>query len=160
MSLKIDMMEIQYLTKMKNNPKVGRFENEGISEVEIEKLEQWFTIKFPQAYKEFLYLGGKTEQIIDGWSSEAKYLNWRQQNIKESMESIDLKLRPYFAFADFNGSNCFFFFIGEGDNPSIYKYDENKIYTNENGDEIYYKKTEDSFSDFIDSFIDYALSNK
>ncbi|UIR55061.1 SMI1/KNR4 family protein [Sphingobacterium sp. SRCM116780] len=145
---------------MKNNPKVGRFENEGISEVEIDKLEQWFTIKFPQAYKEFLYLGGETEQIIDGWSSEAKYLNWRQQNIKESMESVNLKLRPYFAFADFNGSNCLFFFLDEGENPPVYGYDESKIYTNENGDEVYFIKTHVSFSSFIEEFINHALNNK
>jgi hypothetical protein len=33
-------MEIKYLVKMKNNPKIGSFENEGVSEIEIERLEK------------------------------------------------------------------------------------------------------------------------
>ncbi|HAT3994317.1 TPA: SMI1/KNR4 family protein, partial [Elizabethkingia anophelis] len=50
-------MEIKYLKKMKDTPKIGQWVNRGISEQEIAKLEQEFNISFPQAYKEFLYLG-------------------------------------------------------------------------------------------------------
>jgi len=152
-------MEIQYLTKMKNNPKVGRWEIEGISEQEIIKIENEFKIKLPKAYKEFLYLGGKYTGFMQSWTTDAQYLDWSQTNIRESMDNINLHLRPFFAFADFEGINCLFFFLDEGENPPIYGYDESKIYTNEKGEEVFYKKTDNSFSDCIDGFIDYALQN-
>ncbi|HAY3544981.1 TPA: SMI1/KNR4 family protein [Elizabethkingia anophelis] len=153
-------MEIKYLTKMKNTPKIGRFENKGISELEIAKLESEFKIKFPQAYKEFLFLGGKREFILEGWSTEAQYLDWIQANIKQSMDDVNLKLKPFFVFAEYNNNQCLFFFLNDGENPPIYGYDEGKIYTNDKGEEVYYKKTKNSFSDCIDNSINHALNNK
>lgn len=152
-------MEIEYLTKMKNTPKIGRWENRGISEQEIEKLEQKFNIKFPKAYKEFLFLGGEFQNCVE-WDTNYRHLDWSQTNIKESMSEVNLQLKPFFAFADFEGSNCLFFFLDDGENPPIYGYDESKIYTNEKGEEVYYKKTKNSFSDFIELHIDHAVKEK
>ncbi|HFK5574447.1 SMI1/KNR4 family protein [Elizabethkingia anophelis] len=152
-------MEIKYLKKMKDTPKIGQWVNRGISEQKIEKLEQEFNISFPQAYKEFLYLGGDFQNCVE-WSTNYEYLDWRQDNIKESMASVNLHLKPFFAFADFEGHNCLFFFLGDGDNPPVYGYDESKIYTNDKGEEVYYKRTDNSFSECIDSFVNYSLKNK
>ncbi len=152
-------MEIQYLTKMKNNPKIGRWENRGISEQKIEKLEQDFKIKFPQAYKEFLFLGGEFQNCID-WNTNYQYLDWTQTNLKESMDDVNLKLTPNFIFADYNRDQCLFFFLDEGDNPPVYIYAEEKFHKNEKGEYVYYVKTNNSFSDFIDECIDGALKQK
>ena len=46
-------MEIKYLKKMKDTPKIGQWVNRGISEQEIEKLEKEFNIKFPKLIKSF-----------------------------------------------------------------------------------------------------------
>ena len=150
-------MEIKYLTKMKNTPKIGRFENKGISELEIAKLESEFKIKFPQAYKEFLFLGGKREFILEGWSTEAQYLDWIQANIKESMDDVNLKLKPFFVFAEYNNNQCLFFFLNDGENPPIYVYAEDKVHQNEKGEFVYYVKQDNFFSEYIDRCIDEAL---
>ena len=112
-------MEIKYLTKMKNTPKIGRFENKGISELEIAKLESEFKIKFPQAYKEFLFLGGKREFILEGWSTEAQYLDWIQANIKESMDDVNLKLKPFLFLLNIIIINAYFF-LNDGENPYLW----------------------------------------
>ena len=46
-------MEIKYLKKMKDTPKIGQWVNRGISEQKIEKLEQEFNISFPRLIKSF-----------------------------------------------------------------------------------------------------------
>lgn len=59
-------MNIEILTKLKDNPKRNpnklgyEFENEGLSVVEIEQLEQDWNNgnNFPKALRELLYLGG------------------------------------------------------------------------------------------------------
>jgi hypothetical protein len=117
-------MQIEYLTKMKNTPKIGSWENRGISEQEIEKLEQKFGIEFPKAYKEFLFLGGEFQNAID-WDTITEYLDWTQENIKESMENINLHINPFFVFANYGNDQCLFFFFGEGENPPIYMQKRN-----------------------------------
>jgi len=109
-------MQIEYLTQMKNTPIIKGDENRGISEQEIEKLEQNFGIEFPKAYKEFLFLGGKYQNCIDDWDTDYLYLDWTQKNIKENMIGINLQLKPFFAFAEYNG-DFFFFFLDEGEPP-------------------------------------------
>ena len=101
------------------HPKIGRFENKGISELEIAKLESEFKIKFPQAYKEFLFLGGKREFILEGWSTEAQYLDWIQANIKESMDDVNLKLKPFLFLLNIIIINAYFF-LNDGENPYLW----------------------------------------
>jgi len=149
-------MQIEYLTKMKNTPKIGKWENKGISEQEIEKLEQKFNIQFPKAYKEFLFLGGEFDNCID-WETSAEYLNWRQENIQESMNSVNLNLKPFFAFANYERDQFLFFFLNGEENPPIYAYYEDKI--EEDGKEVFYTKFRDSFSEYIDRCIESELKN-
>ena len=42
---------------------------EGASETEIQQLEEKLSVKLPQAYKEFLYLAGKFDDILGDWNS-------------------------------------------------------------------------------------------
>jgi len=145
-------MEIQYLTKMKNTPIIKGEKNRGISELKIEKLEQEFNIKFPKAYKEFLFLGGEYQNCID-WDTDYEYLNLIQINLKKSMDRVNLQLKPHFIFAEYNRDQCIFFFLDEGEDPPIYAYYEDKI-KDDNGKEVFYIKFRDSFSEYIDRCID------
>ncbi|SDI48586.1 SMI1 / KNR4 family (SUKH-1) [Chryseobacterium taeanense] len=149
-------MQIEYLKKMKNTPIIKGNENKGNSETEIEKLEQKLNIKFPKAYKEFLFLGGKYQNCIDDWNTDSQYLDWMQENIKESMDEVNLDLKPFFAFANYERDQCLFFFLNGDENPPVYAYYEDKI--EEEGKEVFYSKFRNSFSEYIDRSIDYALS--
>ncbi|SDI48635.1 SMI1 / KNR4 family (SUKH-1) [Chryseobacterium taeanense] len=151
-------MQIEYLTQMKNTPIIKGDQNRGISEQEIEKLEQKFNIQFPKAYKEFLFLGGKYQNCIDDWDTDYLYLDWKQENLHESMSNVNLVLSPIFVFAAYDTDQCLFFFLNEGENPSVYIYAEEKFHKNNNGEYVYYKKLFNSFSDCIDKSIDEALS--
>lgn len=110
-------MEIEYLIKMKNTPKIGRWENRGISKQQIEKLEHELNVQFPKAYKEFLFLGGKDAVFMGDWTSDYQYLDWIQTNIKESMNRVELYLRPFFIFGEYGRDQALFFFLDEGEPP-------------------------------------------
>jgi SMI1 / KNR4 family (SUKH-1) len=150
-------MEIEYLIKMKNTPKIKNVENRGISEIKINELEQKLNIKLPKAYKEFLFLGGDYEELLSGWEREFDDLDWIQDLAKKSMQRVDLSLKPLFAFAEYGNDQFLFFFLSEGDNPAVYTYDEMKIHKDEQGNYAYYKKTDETFSKCIDDLIDEAL---
>ncbi|MFD2917092.1 SMI1/KNR4 family protein [Psychroserpens luteus] len=51
-------MEIQYLQKLKENKKIGSEIIKGLSKEHILEAEEKLDVKFPLAYKEFLYLAG------------------------------------------------------------------------------------------------------
>ncbi|CDN73746.1 SMI1/KNR4 family protein [Elizabethkingia anophelis] len=149
-------MEIKYLKKMKDTPKIGQWVNRGISEQEIAKLEQEFNISFPQAYKEFLYLGGDFQNCVE-WSTNYEYLDWRQDNIKDSMSNVNLHLKSFFVFVVYGNDQCLFFFLKDGENPPIYVYAEDKFHQNEKGEFVYYVKQDNFFTEYIDRCIDEAL---
>lgn len=150
-------MEIKYLKKLEsfynNNSKISRI---GVTEQEIIAFEQEFSIKFPKAYKEFLFLAGNRDNILDDWNRSFDYLDWIQENIKESMDEVNLNLKPFFAFAEYGNNQCLFFFLDEGENPPVYAYYEDKI--EENGKNVFYIKFRDSFSECIDGSTDCVLS--
>ncbi|MCQ4140495.1 SMI1/KNR4 family protein [Chryseobacterium sp. EO14] len=52
-------MTIELLKKLEQNKKIGSEIIQGVSEVEINKVETKFDIKFPRAYREYLSLAGK-----------------------------------------------------------------------------------------------------
>ncbi|AQW97242.1 SMI1/KNR4 family protein [Elizabethkingia anophelis] len=149
-------MEIKYLKKMKDTPKIGQWVNRGISEQEIEKLEQEFNISFPQAYKEFLYLGGDFQNCVE-WDTNYVHIDWTQDNVKDSMANVNLQLKPFFAFGEYGCDQCLFFFLNDGENPPIYVYAEDKVHQNEKGEFVYYVKQDNFFSEYIDRCIDEAL---
>jgi len=152
-------MEIKYLKKLENfyneNPKISKV---GVSEQEINKLEQELNIKLPIVYKEFLFLAGNGDSLLDSWERGFNYLDLMQINLKESMNEVNLHLNPFFVFEEYGNNQCQFFFLNENENPPIYAYYEDK--TEENGKEVYYKKTKNSFSELIEKRIDYTLNQK
>ena len=148
-------MEIQYLKKLKNyydnNPKISKI---GVPEQEIQTLEQELKIKLPTVYKEFLFLAGNRDNILDDWNGGFEYLDLIQINLKESMDNVNLHLKPFFVFAEYNNNQCMFFFLDEGETPPIYGYAGEKFHKNEKGEYVYYIKTNDSFSEYIDRCIE------
>lgn len=151
-------MEIEYLTKMKNTPKIKHTANRGVSEEKIKQAESKMGIKFPKAFKEFLYLGGDYEEVISDWNRGFDNLEGIQEEAEESFNNVGLGLRNFFAFAEYGGDQFLFFFLNEGDNPPVYAYDEMKIHKDEYGNPSYYKKTKPSFTDFIEKHIDEQIS--
>ena len=151
-------MEIKYLTKLKETPKIGSWENEGLPEIKIKELENKLKIKFPLAFKEYLFLAGEFNDIFDSWNIEFEHLEYYQEEVQESMQNMNLHLKPFFAFATYGGENALFFFLDEGDNPPVYGYTEEKLYEDENGKELFYKKVRNSFSEEIELKIKNALN--
>lgn len=154
-------MEIQYLKKLEkfynDHPNVSKM---GVSELKIEQLEQELNVKLPIGYKEFLFLAGNRNSIFGSWESGFEYLDLIQTNLKESMDDVNLHLKPHFIFGEYGNDQCLFFFLDEGENPPIYIYAEEKFHKNEKGEYVYYKKTNNSFSDCIDGFIESTLNSK
>ncbi|THD32923.1 SMI1/KNR4 family protein [uncultured Flavobacterium sp.] len=150
-------MEIEYLIKMKNTPKIKYIANRGLSEEKIEQVESKMGIKFPKAFKEFLYLGGDYEEIINDWNRGFDNLELIQEEAEESFVRVGLGLTNFFAFAEYARDQFIFFFLDEGENPPVYMFAEEKFHKNDQGEYVYYKKTDTSFSECIDSFISSAL---
>jgi len=59
LNLKNKLMEIQYLKKLEQNKTIRNSKIEGVSEVVIKQVENRLNIKFPEVYKEYLYLAGE-----------------------------------------------------------------------------------------------------
>jgi SMI1 / KNR4 family (SUKH-1) len=148
-------MEIIYLKKLEetyqNNSKLSRI---GVAINEIEKLEKELNISLPKTYKEFLFLAGKRDNILGDWNRGFDDLDWIQDQAKESMENVNLSLKPYFAFAEYGRDQFLFFFLNEGDNPAVYQYAEDKFHKNEKDEYVYYSKFRNSFSEYIEICID------
>ncbi|UIR55063.1 SMI1/KNR4 family protein [Sphingobacterium sp. SRCM116780] len=152
-------MDLTYLKNLENyyinNPKISRI---GISEQQIEKLEKELSIELPKAYKEFLNLAGDRDNLLGDWNRGFDQLSWIQEEIKESMTDVNLHLKPFFVFAEYSRDQALFFFLNEGENPSVYAYYEERI--EENGKEVFYIKFRNSFSEYIDRCINEMLTNK
>jgi hypothetical protein len=121
-------MNIEYLTKLKETPKIGIRKIKGISEIEINKVEKKFNIKFPQSYREFLYLAGKScgaLPLMDTADLETISSDWHQEIMREEMEDtgLDKQLtRPFWLFAESNGCEVFYFFYLDenSEDPNVY----------------------------------------
>jgi len=152
-------MNIQYLQKLKETPKIGSDKIIGVSESEIEKAEQKCNVKFPKAYKEFLFLAGKDRgalPIMDTADLETISSDWHQEIMQEEMEETGLNkklTRPFWLFAESNGCEQFYFFyLDEGDNPTVYLVD----YALKDDNKRDVKSVKVNFSTFIEKKIDTA----
>jgi hypothetical protein len=121
-------MTIEYLKKLEQNKKIGSQTIKGVSESEIKKVEAKFNIKFPKAYKEYLFLAGKYAgnlPIMDTDDLETISSDWHQEIMREEMQEtgLDKQLtRPFWLFAESNGCEVFYFFyLDENtEDPNVY----------------------------------------
>jgi len=121
-------MTIEYLKKLKENPTIDGRTIKGVSEIEIAKAEAKFNIKFPKAYKEFLFLAGESRgslPIMDTTDLETISSDWHHEIMQEEIEETGLKkqlIRPFWLFAESNGCEVFYFFyLDENtEDPKVY----------------------------------------
>jgi hypothetical protein len=152
-------MEIKYLKNLEdfysNNIKISRI---GVAESEIEKLETDLGVKLPQAYREFLFLAGRRDNIIGDWNSEFDDLEFIQEYAADAFKGVGLQMRPFWCFAEYcDADSSLFFFLDEGDDPPVYNFAAEKIIKDESGNRVFFKKTDNSFSICINDFIKEAL---
>lgn len=138
-------MEIRYLKKLQQAPVI-----EGISEERINKLEKEISRKFPQAYREFLFLIGKYSRF----NANGDY--WRfnklvdiQNKVEEQLSEENFKMeKDFWVFVFFNnGDYSLYFHWDEGEDPAVYGI------TNFNDDNITIEKVSNSFSKYVNDIL-------
>ncbi|AIL47269.1 SMI1/KNR4 family protein [Elizabethkingia anophelis] len=155
-------MELEYLKRLeeyyKNTPKVSKI---GVSIENIENLEKELHLKFPKAYKEFLYLSGKRDNILGSFERGFENLESIQELAKSRINLENLSLKQIWCFAEYNDADSFmFFFLNNEENPPVYSFIAEKGLTDNNDKPVSYLKFRDSFSEYIEGCIDEALKKK
>jgi hypothetical protein len=151
-------MEIKYLKKMQQHPKLRSWKNEGMSLAEIEKLEQEYNQgrPFPTAYREFLFLGGEHSNLGDidtGVSYE-----WMQQLAREEVAASGKTIdRPYWVTDQLDRCTQFgFIYLDEDtEDPVIYYCYADKSYHKEFG--FIVPRPQGTFSNYINVCVERAV---
>ncbi|MFC0779467.1 hypothetical protein [Flavobacterium sp. HJSW_4] len=120
-------MEIEYLQKLKNNPKKYskrdefRFEIKGINMDEIQDLEKLYNNgnHFPKSLRELLFLSGEYSYTFDlGINDNQKEMQEMfREHLKEKARVI---FKPYYVIEVYS-DQFFFVYLDEGDDPQIYE---------------------------------------
>jgi hypothetical protein len=117
-------MKIDFLQNLRDNPKLGLFENEPIELEEIHKLELLYNNgdRFPKALRELLFLAGGYCEVLDFG------LNDTQQEMQEEARSW-LPIykrqipRPFYVIDVYNSGDQFLFvYLDDNElNPIVYE---------------------------------------
>lgn len=136
-----------------------------VKEVDISQLENIIGKKFPKAYREFLLSCGESFDPISGLNlgfyplandHETRWIEVQQENAKENLAAYGfehLLPKDYWVIVEMEGSDYIhYFFFDEGENPPVYglsmaDYEEEPT-------EDFFCKVSDSFSEYIQGFID------
>lgn len=112
----------------------------------------------PKAYKEFLFLGGKYDNIINSFELSFDNLEYMQELAEARTNTENLTLKNLWCFAEYGDADSFmFFFLNDGENPPVYNFIAEKGLLNDKEELVSYKKLRDSFSEYIEKAIDEAL---
>jgi len=156
-------MEIEFLQKMKENPKPHKrlSRDRGLSIEKIEELELEINDgnPFPKAYREYLYLGGDYNSLglsiafedSESWEDIPAIKRVAEIEMKKEGLSID---RSYIILHYYDDDNFIFIYLDEGDNPQPYAMVLNPL---NNMDHIFPIKRADSLSFFIDDLVNRTL---
>lgn len=153
-------MEIKYLKKLENNKTINWDTIKGVSDSEIKTVENRFGIKFPLAFKEYLYLAGDSSgglRLADGNGSLTVLT---KDDVRKKLEKatqefqIPIK-RPFWVFSEKDGFQQFFFiYLDENsENPPVWF----TTYGDEEDGPNVITKLSDTFSEFIDDLIDRSI---
>lgn len=120
--ISIKLMEIQYLTYLRDNP-IGYWPIKPISLQEIEQLETLYNNgnSFPKVLKELLFLAGKSCYVLDygGFEDQQQMQDFVRSEMADENKSIT---RPFFVVDVYNlGDQSIFVYLDEGDNPPTYE---------------------------------------
>lgn len=117
------MMNIEYLTQVRQNPKLKDFVNRGFSLEKIKEIEQIFNKgkEFPKAFREFLFLAGDFNNFgfddIDGIIELQKY-------VKEDLEKTEQEVNDaFFAFSVYDAQYSVVFLDDAEDDPEVFIID-------------------------------------
>ena len=158
-------MEIQYLKLMQSTEVVRGEKNEPVKEEDIVALEAKIEKKFPKAYREFLFLGGDSPNMMgnvnigfyDPGAGDMFGMEVIQENVNKTLIREDLTIEggEIWAICDLDGGEQFhFFYFNDPDaedpeNPPVYGC--YPVFIEE--DDPIKKKLADSFSEYIDKKI-------
>lgn len=152
-------MNLKYLENLDKNKKIGHDKIRGVKETEILETEKRLKIKFPLAYREFLYLAGKYAgnlQLADGATSLADLSDEKRIiYMHKSLEKANLKIeRPFWVISEQDGFQQFYFFYldEETENPIVYGV----TYGNTDDTSIIYSLNK-TFGEFIDTVIEKSI---
>jgi len=131
---------------------------EGMTEAEIEALELEMNNgnKFPKAFREYLYIGGK-------WSclsmNDGNY-HGKTKMLKHYMKRRGITFeRPIVAFnVGMDSLDFSFIYLDEDDNPQPYNCSSDISYDSDEG-EIVWKTPQKTFSELIDLYVYLAIRN-
>lgn len=153
-------MEIKFLKKykeytdLKKGPKIARLgPPEGFSNEEIEKIEKDLNDgnSLPQAYKEFLFIGGKFNSIqLDDYKEN--YLKAVEYYKEKAAKRGVIISRPIAIIDNLDGALFSFIYLDEGDNPQPWSLSTSKGYDTDEG-EILYKMPFKTFKDLVEKLV-------
>lgn len=159
-------MEIIYLTKYKQYKEngVGNLYNafgppRGLSEAEIVQFEQEMNngLPFPQAYREYLFLGGgfATIQLNGYGKSTPKGTTFFRDGLKKRKINM---IRPFAVLDVLDGECGTFIYLDAGDDPRPQNCSLHQAYDSDE-DEIIWNTPYKTFSEMIDKRVYLAENN-
>lgn len=105
---------------------------QGVSEAEVQTIEQQFNVKLPLAYVEFISIFGKRKgRILRNYSTEVSYLAQNRKDAIKTLEdmgngSFSIK-DSHFFFGQWQGLSSYFFDCEKNeDDPVVYVLDSGK----------------------------------
>ena len=152
-------MTIKYLTLLEKTPVLRGRKNVGVPLSVIEAYEKRYKVRFPEAYREYLFLAGYRSSILVGVNGGGfpEYKTRQQLNVKKLLKEEGLQIPggDFWITTDLDGGEQFdFFYFNDPDaedpeNPPIYGSYPGYL------DEGYplKKKHYDRFSDWIDELV-------
>ncbi len=153
-------MEIQYLKCLKETPKIGSQEIEGVTEKYIQQVEQSLGINFPLSYREFLFLAGKYSgnlELFPGHSDLEMLADEEvRKTLHETITTNDIKItRPIWPVTEMDGFQQFIFFYLDEDkeDPELWT----AYYDDETSKIVRMNRT---FSEFMDSVVRYSIEER
>jgi hypothetical protein len=115
-------MEIIYLNKLHKFIQSRRIENLGFSEEEIDFFEKRTCIRFPRAYREFLFIAGKCTDLFAAW--EPCFIDEKlQKEITANMFKFPVKPEPLWAFLHYeDASQLLYFHLNAIEDPPVFGF--------------------------------------
>lgn len=114
-------MEIEFLTKVVENPVLNRFKNRPLTEFQISELEKNFNNgnTFPKAFREFLFLAGDFNNFAfdDLGEGLIELQNIMNEEIKAAGQEVTM---PVFAFSVYDSQYSVIFLDETSDDPGVY----------------------------------------
>ncbi len=151
-------MEIHYLKRLQQIPKLGEDELEGINLTAIEALETKYNNgnPFPTAFREYLFLAGEYDYL--GGHFDAPGYEWMQEKARAELAECGKTIdRPFFVTDQLDGCTQFgFIYLDENeDDPKVYYCYAHPYYWKDI--DFITERADGTFTVLIDSCIDLAI---